>query len=359
MAPAWFWLLPRFDPRPGVPLSKRFRELDYVGAVLICGAYVALVFAVDFGGTLYAWNSGRVIALFVVSGVLFISFGVQQGMKILTTADRRIFPVQFLRSRTMIMLFAATACGSTATFIPIYFIPLFFQFARGSSALSAGVHLLPYVIMLVIFCVANGGIMSATGYYMPWYLGGAIFTIIGNALLYTVNDSSTATRVYGYTVLAGIGAGAFVQAGFSVAQVKVDPVYIPLAIGFITAGQIAGATISLAIANSVFLNGSTKALAVLLPHEPIKNIQAAVAGAGSDLFKSLDPQMKHDVIVAIIDNVSLKHFSFLQKRAAVANRRWQMKKVYILAITAGALLAVMSVFMKREKLFMKPGAAAG
>ena len=184
----------------------------------------------------------------------------------------------------MLIMFSAAACGSTATFLPIYFIPLFFQFTRSASALSAGVHLLPFVAVLVVFCVANGGIMSATGYYMPWFLFGAILTVIGDALLYTTS----------------------------------------------------GATISLAIANAVFLNGSTKGISAVLPQESIKNIQGAVAGASSAFFESLDEQTRDSVVNVIVDN---------------------MKKVYILGMTAGALLAVLSIFMKREKLFMKPGAA--
>lgn len=88
---------------------QRFKELDYVGTVLICGAYVCGVFAIDFGGTLYPWSSPRVIVLFVLSGLLFITFGVQQGLAIFTTKERRIFPVEFLRSRTMIMLFMCIA----------------------------------------------------------------------------------------------------------------------------------------------------------------------------------------------------------------------------------------------------------
>ncbi|KAL9126928.1 MAG: hypothetical protein Q9217_004104 [Psora testacea] len=336
MAPAWFWLLPRFDPRPGVTIRKRFAEIDYLGTVLICGAYVAGVMAINLGGTVYAWNSARIIALFVVSGVLFIAFGIQQAFKLLTTEDRRIFPVQFLKSKTMLMLFAATACGSTATFLPIYFIPLFFQFVRNSSALAAGVHLLPFVCVLVFMCVANGGIMSATGYYMPWFLAGGILTVIGDALLYTVDESSSKSTIYGYSVLSGIGAGSFVQAAFSVAQARVQPQFIPVAIGFITCAQIGGATISLAIANAVFLNDATNGIAAVLPDVPVADIQAAIAGAGSAFLRSLDVATRQEVIVAIVDS---------------------MKKVYILGMTAGALLLILSVFMKREKLFMKPSAA--
>lgn len=305
-------------------------------ALLFTGAYVCGVFAIDFGGILYPWKSGRVISLFVLCGLLFIGFGFQQGLKFLTTEENRIFPVHFLKSRTLIMLFAATACGSTATFLPIYFIPLFFQFTRNDSALEAGIRLLPFVVFLVVFCVANGAIMSATGYYMPWFLFGGVITVIGNALLFTVDEHSSIARVYGYSILAGTGAGAFVQAGFSVAQGKVDFMDIPLAIGFITAGQIGGSTISLAIANSVFLNGATTDIGALLPDQPKAAIQSAVAGASAGLFESLNEDMRDAVTAAIVDN---------------------MKYVYVLAVTAGALLVIMSVFMKREKLFLKAGAA--
>ena len=334
LAPAWFFLLPRYDPRPGVPLKQRVAEIDFVGTVLFCGAMVAGVMAIDFGGTTYAWNSGRIIGLFCTSGALFIIFGVQQTFTIFTTEARRLFPIEFLKSRTMLLLFASIACGSTSIFIPIYFLPLFFQFVQNSSAISAGVHLLPFVVLLVIFCVANGAIMGATGYYQPWFLGGGIFTVIGSALLYTVNETSSSSRVYGYSVLLAIGGGSFVQAAFSVAQAKVGPVKIPEAIGYITLGQLLGATVSLAIANSVFLNNAAKGIAAIIPSAPRAQIFGAISGAGSTFIKDLPADTQAKVLHAIVHNMS---------------------KVYILAITAGALVTVCSICMKREKMFMKAG----
>lgn len=332
LAPAWFLYLPRYDPRPGVPQRKRFLEIDYMGATLICGAFISGVMAINFGGVVYAWNSGRIIGLFVASGVLFILFGLQQTFSILTTPARRIFPIEFLRSRTMLVLFGSTACASTVTFIPIYFIPLFFQFVRSSSALGAGVHLLPYVCVMVLTCIANGGIMSATGYYSPWFLFGGVLSVIGETLLYTVSETSSTSAVYGYSVLAGIGAGAFIQASFSVAQAKVGKEHIPVAIGFITCAQVGGGTIALAIANTVFLNGASDSIAKLLPDVPMNEIQAAIAGVGSTFIKSLDVSTQAEVLHAIVTSMS---------------------KVYILGITAGALVTVLSLVMRREKLFMK------
>lgn len=293
--------------------------------------------AINFGGVVYAWSSGRIIGLFVASGVLFMLFGIQQSFSIFTTQSHRIFPIEFLKSRTMLILFICMACGSTATFVPIYFIPLFFQFVRNSSALAAGVHLLPYVFMLVFFCIANGAIMSKTGWYSPWYIFGGVFVVIGEALLYTTTSTTSSSSVYGYSVLAGIGAGAFIQAAFSVAQATVGEELIPVAIGYITCAQVGGGTIALAIANAVFLNRASNSIAVILPTVPVQEIQAAIAGAGSKFIKNLDADTQAKVLNAIVH---------------------AMSRVYILGITAGALTIILSLFMKREKLFMKAAGGA-
>ncbi|KAL8927227.1 MAG: hypothetical protein Q9208_002403 [Pyrenodesmia sp. 3 TL-2023] len=332
-APVYFFYLPRSDPRPGTPFKQRLAQIDYLGTILIVGAYVSGVMAINFGGSVYAWNSGRIIGLFVCSGVLFILFGTQQAMTILTTIEHRIFPVEILKSRIMLVLFAETACGSTATFLPIYFIPLFFQFVQNDSALDAGVRLLPFVVFLVVVCVANGAIMSFTGYYFPWYVAGGGFSLIGAALMYTVGIDSSTARIYGYSILLAVGAGAFVQTSFSVAQAKVEPRMIPLAIGFITAGQIGGVTISLAIANSVFLNKSSSGIQAVLPDLPKDQVQAAISGAGSAFLAALDDGMKRLVLEAIVN---------------------AMKNVYILGIVAGALALLLAFLMKPgERLFMK------
>lgn len=335
-APVYLFILPRFDPRPGVPLMRRLREIDWLGTLLIIGAFTAGVMAISFGGNIYAWDSGRVIGLFVTSGVLFIMFGVQQGLTILTTKERRIFPVEFLSQRIMLILFACTASGSTATFMPIYFIPIYFQFARGDDALEAGVRLLPLVFFLVFFCIANGAVLSAYGLYMPWYLVGGLLTVAGGAAMYTVDTSTSAGKIYGYSILIGCGAGMFVQASFSVAQAKTQPHLIPLAIGFITCAQVGGATIALTIANAVFLNESTKRIGEVLPDVTRATIQATVSGASSTFLQNLDPATKVKVIAAIVKSIDM---------------------VYILEITAGALTAVLSLGMKTEKLFMAAGAA--
>ncbi|TGO10818.1 hypothetical protein BTUL_0125g00320 [Botrytis tulipae] len=331
-APVYLFLIPNYDPRPGVPLLHRAKEVDYLGSILIIGAFVSGVMAVSFGGVTYPWNSGKIIGLFVCSGILFIIFGIQQVFTIFTTTSRRIFPIEFLKSRTMLILFAMTSAGGTAIFIPIYMIPIFFQFTRNDSALEAGVRLLPFIILMIFAIISNGAILSAYGYYMPWYTVGGVFVLIGGALMFAdVTPETSIAKIYGFTILIGFGVGLFAQASFSVAQAVVAEELVSSAVGFITCAQVGGVTIALAIANSVFLNGSQEKIQAILPDLPAAEIQQAIAGAGSEFVKNLTEIQQKEVIQAIVESMS---------------------KTYAMIITAGALTVVLSLLMKREKLFM-------
>lgn len=119
-APVWIFMLPTSDPRKGTPYKVRVREIDWVGSVIIVGAFVSGILGVSFGGILYEWNSWQIITSFVVSGVLFIVLGVQQIFTIFTNTRDRIFPVQFLKSRTMVLLLVLISCAGTGVVVPLY-----------------------------------------------------------------------------------------------------------------------------------------------------------------------------------------------------------------------------------------------
>jgi hypothetical protein len=329
-------MLPNKDPRPGVSFLDRAREMDYVGTLLTTGAFVSGVMAVTWGGITFPWNSGRIIGLFVCSGVLFILLGLQQKYALLTTIQRRVFPVEFLKSRSILILFAMTSAGGTALFVPIYMTPIYFQFVRTDSALEAGVRLLPFIMLLIFAVILNGAVLSAYGLYMPWYLAGGLLTMTGSALMFTVDVDTSTAKIYGYQILIGFGVGLFAQASFSVAQALVSPERVASAIGFITCAQVSGVTISLAIANSIFLNQSQTAIEAILPNTPKSEIQAAISGVGSGFVASLSPGVQEQVLVAIVHSIS---------------------KTYIMVIVAGTLVSLLSLAMKREKLFLQGGAA--
>ncbi|KAF1999295.1 MFS general substrate transporter [Amniculicola lignicola CBS 123094] len=334
-APVYVFLIPSQAPNPSVPFKTRLGNLDWVGAIVVAGAFLSGTMAIAFGGAVYDWNSGQTIGMFVTSGVLLIFFAVQQSLKFFTNEEHRLFPVQFVLNYEMCILFAQVAASVTCAFIPTYFIPLFFQFARDDGALEAGVRLLPFVLIMVSTVVFNGILMGKTGYYMPWFLVGSIIAIIGSALMYTVKLDTTAGKIYGYSIILAFGTGCFSQAPFPVAQAKVPKDQVVQATAFIGCGQLIGIVLALTISNTIFINQATIKIADILPGTPRAVIQLAVTGASGEFFKSLSDAVRVEILKAIVSAISY---------------------AYVMTLAGAALAAVLAIFMKREKLFIQGGA---
>lgn len=78
------------------------------------------VVVLTFAGPTWKWDSYQVVVLWVVFGIVLIAFAASQYFTVLTTRDDRLFPGEFLRSRTMVLLYICQAAVATALFIPIY-----------------------------------------------------------------------------------------------------------------------------------------------------------------------------------------------------------------------------------------------
>ena len=52
----------------------KLRQLDLLGTVLSFGSICCLLFALQWGGNKYPWNSATVIALICASPILFVLF---------------------------------------------------------------------------------------------------------------------------------------------------------------------------------------------------------------------------------------------------------------------------------------------
>ena len=272
-------------------------------------------------------------------GAILITFILTQYLCVFTTKERRVFPGQFLKSRTLVLVFITTSALNATLFVSAYFIPLFFQFAHSDSAIEAAVRLLPFISIAITVILLNGVLMPKFGYYMPWYVVGGVFQIIGGALMHTIDEDTSPSNIYGYSVIAAIGAGSALQAGYSIAAAKVNPHEVPAAIGWVNLSQIGSIVISLTMAGSIFQNlAFSKLQAALTGYGyPDSEIRNAVAGTQSVIFAEGSQEVRRLALGAII--------------AA-------MDRVFVLVIAAGAVTLVSALLMKRERLFMS-GLASG
>lgn len=329
-APVYIFILPGMEPRPGASWRERIVEIDIIGTVLLTGAYLAALMAIQFGGVVYAWGSGRIIALFVVGFVLGVAFLIQQAWSLGTTPSRRAFPLHFFRRKSLSLIFVLEACASSLLFVPVYFIPLYFQFVKSDSAIKAGVRLVPLIVFMVIAIVLNGVVISLHGRYMPWFLMGGVLGLVGSVLLFTVDVQTSAAKIYGYSILVGAGSGCFLQLPFSVVQSLVRPKDIPKAIGFVTFAQLSAPSFVLAVVNAVFLNKAANNITKSVVEIPRATVVSILSGVGSSGFEHLSGTSQDLVLKYIVDGLS---------------------KGYIVTMTSSGLAVVLSLFLKRGEMF--------
>ena len=330
MLPAYLFLLPTHRPMPGTGTVEKIKRIDFAGVILFVGAFTTGIIAISFGGAIYAWNSGSTIGLFVVSGLLWIVFGLHQSL--FANKKTRLFPVHLLKSRDMWILFAQTASSISLLFIELYFVPLYFQFVQADDPLMAGVRLLPLIVVGLFFSMVSGGVMGKYGWYMPWYLAGSLLAVAGAALMRSVGVSTSPTVVYGYTIVLAAGIGCFVQASFPVAQAKVPKEDVPASVAFIGCAQLGGLALSFSIAYSIFLNTATNQIGAILPTASTPAVQAAIAGVSSQTFGSLPPATKLQVLQAVTNSIS---------------------HVYDQVLAGAVFSAILALFMNRERLFLQ------
>ena len=70
--------------------------------------------------------------------------------------------------------------------------------------------------------------MTKEGHYMPWYIGGTMLMIVGTALMSRINENTSTSAIYGFSVITAMGAGSIFQASFSVAQALVPEAEVQL-----------------------------------------------------------------------------------------------------------------------------------
>lgn len=103
-APIMLLFIPSFGRNAGVSFIGKVKKIDFLGVILSTAALASGTMAISFGGVLFGWNDRRIIAMFVLSGVLLIAFFVTQHLALFTTTAQRIFPMDFWQDRNLVLL---------------------------------------------------------------------------------------------------------------------------------------------------------------------------------------------------------------------------------------------------------------
>lgn len=256
-----FLKAPSGQRRESSSAMEKFLELDPLGTVVFIVAIICLLIALQWGGSKYPWSDGKIIALFVVFGILIISFvGIQVWKGEDATVPPRIFMKRSILAGTWFGI-----CLGGAFFLFIYYIPIWFQAVRGTSATGSGIRCLPLILSQILGIGVSGGLTTQFGYYTPFMFVSTVLMAIGSGLLTTLKiDSNTGTWV-GYQLIFGIGSGAGFQQPTLAAQTVLDLKDVPVGVAINMFIQIFGGTLFVSVAQNVLTTKLISNVATNLP----------------------------------------------------------------------------------------------
>lgn len=202
-----FFKTPRQAAPVQAPLLEKLRQMDPLGIVLMMGATVAYILAVQYGGVAHAWDSSVVVGLLVGFVAIVAAWAGLQWCQ----GERSMVPPRLISDRTNLVMSLVSFVLAGGYFAVIYYIPVYFQSLHGASPTMSGVRNLPLIIAVTASTIASGAFVSATGRYQPMLIGGGVVATVGAGLLYTLELDSPAGAWIGYQVVAGLGWGASFQ----------------------------------------------------------------------------------------------------------------------------------------------------
>ncbi|MFW0789455.1 MFS transporter [Gordonia sp. CPCC 205333] len=176
------------------------RRIDWGGFVTIGLAVFALLYALTDGPTA-GWSSPLVLTLFVAAVVLAVAWVVIEARVKSPLVDLSLF-----RLRTYDGALTANLTMNLAYAGLSYVLVLWLQSARGYSAVTAGILMLPAVIGIFGFIPLGGRMDSRVGGRTPVLIG-LVVLAVGMGLLGALHGDSTLWLVSAALIVIGAGLG--------------------------------------------------------------------------------------------------------------------------------------------------------
>lgn len=287
------------QPLPQAPQVRRpWREsiarFDPLGTLLFMPCIICLLLALQWGGTKYAWSDGRTIALFVIFGVLLLTFTAVE----VWVGDNAAVPLRIVKQRSVAFGSLFSMCVGAAFFIMVYYIPIWFQAIYGVSATRSGIDTLPMMIALIIASLSSGGVVSTWGYYTPFMYGLVVVGSIGAGLLTTWTTNVSTARWIGYQILFGAGIGMGMQQSLAAAQIVLPLPDVPIGTTIIMFAQMFGGSLFVSVAQNTFTNHLVSGLMGIPSIDP-----TLVINTGATQIRAFikDPNVLHTVQIVYND----------------------------------------------------------
>ena len=195
------------QPKLHLPVVKRPVQIDYLGATLIVGGVSILLVWVSLAGQQFGWTSAT-SATMVVAGLAVIAAALYVEARV---AVEPIIPLRLFKDRTTSLATGASVLIGFAMFGATVYLSEYFQNARGMTPTEAGLMSVAMVGGLLVSSIVTGRIISDTGLWKRYLVGGMVLVVVGITLLGTIDATTPLVEVGAFMALLGLGLGATMQ----------------------------------------------------------------------------------------------------------------------------------------------------
>jgi EmrB/QacA subfamily drug resistance transporter len=250
--------------------------LDWLGAALLCPGLAGIVFGlseIESHGAI-----GQPIAFApILAAFALVGLFARHSLRV----ARPLIELRLFRSRGFRAAATATFLLGAALFGMLLVLPLYYQVARGQSALDAGLLLAPQGIGAALMLPLSGRLTDRIG-GGPVVLAGVTLIALATVPFAFVSDHTPYALLGGALFVRGLGLGASIQPSAAAAYALLDSSEVPRATAALNTLRQIGGSIGTAL------------LAVVLQHES-KAALSSARGASGGLLAPLPASEREQI----------------------------------------------------------------
>lgn len=212
--------------------------------------------------------------------------------------DTATVPPRIISQRSMAFSTWFVLCLGGSFFGILYYIPIWFQAIKGTTATESGIRNLPMILSLVLMSILSGGAVTVLGYYTPWMIASSVLMSIGVGLLSTLEVDSGHAKWIGYQIIYGFGVGFGMQQALIAAQTVLKLDDVPVGTSLIIFMQTLGGALFISVAQNIFTN---RLVSNLLEKVPTMDPSIVLKTGATSLKGAVNAALLPDVLLAYND----------------------------------------------------------
>ena len=280
-------------PLPKVDIWEELKQFDYIGTFFFISGSVILLLAITFGSSDFPWNSGAVISCFVLGPVLLIIFAIWN----FRFSKNQIIGTDVITTPQIIASALSVSGVYSASIVTMIYASVYFQVIRDSSAMGAGLHLLPSIIATVISSIVAGGAIQKLKYVKPWGVFSGVLAPIGAGLLSLLRVDSPFSKQVGLLIIMGAATGSQFQPAMLSAQIKAPktPGGTIMTTTFINASRCLSSAIAATLSDAVYTSSLNNFFKKNIPkasaevQQSLQSIDISNLMSNNAILRTLDP----------------------------------------------------------------------